>query len=888
MNKTATTLHHRAGAGWWAIAILGAAVMAYSPAAARSSVPKGAAGGGDYVIRYDHWTDADERDFGEFVQAIGDSGCATVDACLKGAWNPFRASDSPDVRFYSDCAQFPYVLRAYFAWKRGLPFSYESGVAVRGGGADPRYSPNGNIVTARTDVRTGSTSGYRLLGDLQRAISTASYRMHPDIDGSISPDFYSPQLSAQSIRPGTVIYDPNGHAAIVTRVEADGRIAFIDSHPDNTVTHEYYDLRFVRARPGVGAGFKNWRPLRLVGYDRGTDGALMGGHYELARNADISDFSDEQYYGNGPRPDDADWANGTFTLNGENLDYYDFVRAEVGGGKLEFDPVKEVAEMVDSNCADLHYRAQAVEIALAAGIQNRPEPNRLPRNIYGTSGDWETYSTPSRDARLKTAFVELRNKAQRFVQMYQRGDTTHLLYTGNDLVNDMIAAYDREAAKCSLTYTRTNGAPVTLSYEDARQRLFLISFDPYQCVERRWGATDPSELSSCPDGEVKRQWYAAEQNLRNQIDRTYDARMDFSLDDLQTPGPGKGVPVAPDTDARGYLLSMRGTIAPRQPLVASNSPPPLAALTPPRSQPPDLSAWRAQRQSEYEQWRQSRGQQSSAAALNARERFSEPDPPGGADSDGSAHASNAAIWDFPEAPEMMIIPAGSFLMGSAPGERGRRPSEGPQHRVDIPAAFAMSRDLVTFNEWGACVEDGGCHGYSPPDEHWGRGDRPVINVSWNDAQQYVSWLSEKTGRKYRLPTEAEWEYAARAGTTTPYYSGYGISTNLANYDGVDYPRDGSPGIYRQTTTPVGSFPPNGFGLTDMEGNVWEWTQDCWNSDYRGAPDDGRAWSAGDCNRRVVRAGAFNNTPVYARSAFRFWEVGELRSSLIGFRVARDL
>lgn len=852
------------------------------------SANRGSMGTGTYVVRFDHWTDADERDFGEFVQAIGDSGCPTVDACLKGPWNPFRASDTPDIRFYSDCAQFPYVLRAYFAWKRGLPFSYESGVAVRGGGADPRYSPLGNIVTARTDVRTGSTSGYQLLSELQRAISTASYRMHPDIDSPNPPDFYSPQLSAKSIRPGTVIYDPNGHAAIITRVESDGRIAFIDSHPDNTVTHEYYDLRFVRSKPGVGAGFKNWRPLRLVGYTQGADGALVGGHYELARNSEISDFSDEQYYGNGQRPDDDDWANGTFALNGETLDYYDYVRAKVGSGKLEFDPVKEVSEMVDSNCADLHYRAQAVDIAIAAGIQNRSEPDRLPRNIYGTSGDWETYSTPSRDARLKTAFNELRNKAQRFVEMYQKGDTTHLLYTGNALVDDMIAAYDREAGKCSLTYTRTNGAPVTLSYEDARKRLFLISFDPYQCVERRWGATDPEELSSCRDGDIKRAWYAAEQNLRNQIDRTYDARMDFSLADLQTPGPGKGVPTPPDTDARAYLLSMRGMVAPQRPAVAMAAPAEASTPVPVIQREPDLSAWRSRREAEFAQWQAEHGRsRTETAALNMQDmpsqdeaRYGDPPPAG--------RVSNAGVWDFAEAPEMMAIPAGSFVMGSPPGERGRRPSEGPQHRVDLRRPFAMSRDLITFDEWEACAEDGGCRHYFPSDQHWGRDNRPVINVNWSDAQDYITWLSAKTGRTYRLPTEAEWEYAARAGTTTPYYSGYELTTDRANYDGADFRQDGSPGIYRQMTTPVGSFAPNGFGLTDMGGNVWEWIEDCWNADYHGAPADGSARKSGDCNRKVVRAGAFNNTPAYARSAFRFWEVAELRSAFIGFRVVREL
>lgn len=868
----------------------GAVLLLWSGAGFGQGSP--ASSSAEYVVRFDHWTDADERDFGEFVQAIGDSGCPTVDACLKGPWNPFHASDTPGVRFYSDCAQFPYVLRAYFAWKRGLPFSYESGVAVRGSGGDPRYSPQGNVVTARTDVHTGSTTGYKLLSELQRAISTASYRMHPDFDSPNPPDFYSPQLSAKSIRPGTVIYDPNGHAAIVTRVESDGRIAFIDSHPDNTVTHEYYDLRFVRSIPGVGAGFKDWRPVRLVGYREGGGGALEGGHVELARNAEIPDFSDEQYYGNGARPDDADWGSATFTLNGEQLDYYDFVRAKVGGGKLEFDPVKEVAEMVDSNCNDLHYRAQAVDIAIQAGIQNRPEPGRLPRNIYGTSGDWETYSTPSRDARLKTAFKELRDKAERFVRMYQSGDTKHLVYGGNDIVGDMLAAYDAGTSKCSVSYTRSNGVPVTLSYEQARDRLFRISFDPYQCIELRWGATDPSELSSCRDGQIKRAWYDAEQDLRNQIDRTYDARMDFSLADLQTPGPGKGVPTPPDTDARGYLLSMRGNVVrPTASTVAEAQPEPQTLAPAAASAPPDLSAWRSARSAEFAEWQARHGgRNAETAALNARE-VGTGYADGSASADpqtGSVRTSNAAIWDAPELPEMMLIPAGSFLMGSPPGERGRKADEGPQHRVEIRRSFAMSRDLVTFNEWDACVAEGGCRQYTPSDVHWGRGERPVVNVSWSDAQNYIAWLNGKTGKSYRLPSEAEWEYAARAGTSTPYYQGYSLTTDQANYDGVDYPRDGSSGIYRQTTTPVGSFPPNGFGLTDMEGNVWEWTEDCWDADYRGAPSDGTARTSGDCNRRVVRSGAFNNTPLYARSAFRFWEVGQLRSAFIGFRVARDL
>jgi hypothetical protein len=179
----------------------------------------------------------------------------------------------------------------------------------------------------------------------------------------------------------------------------------------------------------------------------------------------------------------------------------------------------------------------------------------LPANIYGTDGDWETYSTPSRDARLKTAFKELRDEAQRFVTLYRKNDPK-LVYRGNDLVADMLAAYDGEAAKCRVSYTRTDGSQVSLGYEDARRRLFRMSFDPYHCIERRWGAADPVELSTCRDGAVKQAWYAAEQNLRNQIDRTYDAEMDFTLDELREPGKGAAAP--PDTDVRAYLLSAMG------------------------------------------------------------------------------------------------------------------------------------------------------------------------------------------------------------------------------------------------------------------------------------------------------------------------------------------
>ncbi|MGC9952987.1 MAG: hypothetical protein ABSD21_01725 [Rhizomicrobium sp.] len=510
-----------------------------------------------YEIRYDHWSETDEKEYGRFIAELGDSDCATVDACLHDARNPFRGTDPPGTFFVSDCADLPYVLRFYFAWKRGLPFSYESDVEPRGPTRDIRYTRYGNSVAGR--VAPASGSGYAILEAMRDAVSSATYRIDPDLEEPYEQDFYSPAIAPGSIRPGTVIYDPNGHLITVWRVDPDGRIHYLDAHPDYAVTRGFYDLRFVRSSPGMGAGFKNWRPQILVGATKQADGTYAGGHIELTANKDIADFSDEQFFGNGPRPaDNRDWATGVFTLNKEVLDYYDYVRAKLAGGTLSFDPLREVADMVDSNCADLGYRVQAVDLAVQAGFDKQPEPERLPPNIYGTEGDWETYSTPSRDARLKTAFKELRDVAERFVGMADRHDKK-LAYSGKNLAADLLAVYDSHAAECHITYTRSNGSHITFDYEQARRRLFDMSFDPYQCIERRWGANSGYEFAPCADDAVKTAWYEAERNLRNQIDRTYDARMDFTLAELTSPGPGKGVPAPPDTDVRAYLLSRMRT-----------------------------------------------------------------------------------------------------------------------------------------------------------------------------------------------------------------------------------------------------------------------------------------------------------------------------------------
>ena len=235
--------------------------------------------------------------------------------------------------------------------------------------------------------------------------------------------------------------------------------------------------------------------------------------------------------------------------------------------------------------------------------------------------------------------------------------------------------------------------------------------------------------------------------------------------------------------------------------------------------------------------------------------------------------------DCDQCPEMVVVPAGRFRMGDLSG--GGNSDERPVHDVTIAAPFAVGRYEVTLAEWDACVAAGGCT-HRPDDEGWGLGTRPAINVSWDDAQEYVRWLSRETGKSYRLLSEAEWEYVARAGSATKYPWGDDVGTNKANCDGCGSQWD------NKRTAPVGSFKPNAFGLFDTAGNVWEWVEDCQNDTYSGAPANGSAWTSGNCHSRVLRGGSWYNYPGVIRSAYRIrFDTGN-RGNLLGFRVARTL
>lgn len=231
-------------------------------------------------------------------------------------------------------------------------------------------------------------------------------------------------------------------------------------------------------------------------------------------------------------------------------------------------------------------------------------------------------------------------------------------------------------------------------------------------------------------------------------------------------------------------------------------------------------------------------------------------------------------------PEMTVIPAGSFKMGSPASEPGRDDNEGPQHQVTIARPFAVSKYELTFEDWDACAAYGDCDPQIS-DNGWGRGSRPVINVTWEDARRYVDWLSRMTGKQYRLLSESEYEYAARAGSSTAYPWGNEIGKNNANCNGCGSKWDNT------NPAPVGSFASNAFGLGDMVGNVSQWVEDCYHASYQDAPTDGSAWTT-DCSRRVIRGGSWTDNPRNLQVAGRRWSTPDLRVSTLGLRIARTL
>ena len=522
------------------------------------------AGYSPWRITKTEWTEANEKGFGEFVRAIAESGCTTTLECMRGPGNPYRASDPPALEFHMDCAKWVYTLRAYYAWKNGLPFGHVN--AVAGPGTDIRFGEKGNRVISRRDPvdKGNGLPVSSLFSELRDSVYSATYRIDASDSGPLQSDFYSPKIQPGSIRPGTVIYDINGHVTIVYAVEADGRIRYMGADPDNTVTHSVYGPQFGQGAMALGGGFKNFRPLKLVGATL-RNGNYIGGHIVPAADSEIADFSLEQYRGSGPDAD-GDGPDAIFQYRDAPAGLFEYVRGTLSGGTYSFDPVREMNLGMDALCHDLQERVGYVDAAIQAQMDKRPEPAFLPGNIYASDDkDWEAYASPSRDASLRDKFVQLTLDLAKFVlQSQAQGRNFKEIWA---LKGELQQAYNEKAVACRITYNNSASQPVSFGFDEAVQRLFAMSFDPYQCAERRWGATSDAELATCKDDETKTRWYQAEQNLRNQVDRSYVARARFTLADLEGDVPGSGTKAPPPADVAALI----GKIG-RGPLMAAMEP----------------------------------------------------------------------------------------------------------------------------------------------------------------------------------------------------------------------------------------------------------------------------------------------------------------------------
>jgi hypothetical protein len=458
------------------------------------------------------WDERMERDWSTFVARLGRAvqsrRCNRLDRCLRDpeANSLWDAQTDARLRLDAiDCADLPYILRAYYSYKRRLPFGYVSNVrAVRG--SDVRYALG--LRPTRWSTWRDSRTPRAVFHKVVELVHSGMYRTTVDVQDG---DFYPVAVRRGALRPGSIYYDPNGHVLVVAEVRDDGVVHLIDGHPDGSLTWKRFGPRYAIGTSRVGGGFKNFRPQRIDGR-----------YVVRATDRELSD-ADER----------SQWDPSAWVIDGRRVSFHDWVRAALAAPGAARDPERDYQEMVQSMCRDVTDRVEAVDLARTDGLTQRSHPNYLPWNIYGTTGDWETWSTPSRDAALKVVLRDLR-------------DTAAAQPPGSPLRAAYARIWRAEAATpaCRFRYTSSAGAPVDLTLDDVIDRLYALSFDPYHCPELRWGAPEGSpERATCVDDPVRRAWYRAEQRLRNRVDRVYGVATPV------TAGPE----APPDVDPRTVL-----------------------------------------------------------------------------------------------------------------------------------------------------------------------------------------------------------------------------------------------------------------------------------------------------------------------------------------------
>jgi hypothetical protein len=547
-----------------------------------------------WTVSKAYWSTQDESNWRNFVYSIGkavESGkCNTVDTCLASSANPYRGDVEMSGTFYADCADFPMYLRTYFAYKNNLPMSFGINLMANAptqsqiddavarvssaeraltkaetakdstpetiakrelelktakdalddlsNTKDTRYSRNGNYFGSRMNVpssKTGITRDFFSVADLiHDNVSSGSYRMLFNPAGKTLPDFYSAKISRDSITAGSVAYKPTGHVALVFEVTAKGDVRMVDAHPDNSLTVLSFSNEFMRSLPQHAAGFKNFRPFQVMSpvYDQSNTTILSG---TIGQNTDsqLANFSLEQYFGNAP-VNNTDSRNAKWVAKGQAVDFFEYVRIKLASGNFKEDPIHQFRQDLRDLCLDLQGRTEAVQIALRQEMQMKDHPEALPRNIYGADGEWEAYSTPGRDLRIRQRVRTIIENSKKYMgKLASRDQFFDYQGSAAQLKADLIRAYNEENATCEVTYNNTSGNKVSLGLGTALKRITKMSFDPYFCPERRWGATYRTELVTCADSTEKSEWYRFQQFLRNATERDPNEIMGWTLQDLR-------------------------------------------------------------------------------------------------------------------------------------------------------------------------------------------------------------------------------------------------------------------------------------------------------------------------------------------------------------------
>ena len=430
------------------------------------------------------WDATAEKEWSTFIAGLGNAReagkCTTLGQCINDPTiNPYKAPTDTDLDVFADCSKVGIALRGYFAIKTGRPFKYVSEVvgdrpASLAPDKEPDYRYTANNHPIAWSTAKSSPTMQALFNRIASLYHSGFYRMGPTVEND---DTYPIDIRPGTVRPGTVYYDPNGHVLLVYKVDANGTVRFIDGHPDNSLSTQILSTSLAVGGVNQGGGFRNFRPL-----DSHT--------LDYAPNGSLTDLGSSQY--------------------GHGAGYVDWVRSQLTGG-VALPPEQQLTLLMDQLCTDIVGRVAAVDVGKQMASADLVD---LPANIYGADGDWESFSTPGRDQKLRSSF---RNIFQ-FINTTAGGQAAQ----SRALVAKYASIWKSHQAACKITYTSSAGTPVNLTLNDIQARLFDLSFDPYECVEMRWGAypKNTTEYASCTTQDAAHvQRFDDEKSLRFLIDR---------------------------------------------------------------------------------------------------------------------------------------------------------------------------------------------------------------------------------------------------------------------------------------------------------------------------------------------------------------------------------